>query len=120
MEETIYNAKGKPEAYIDYTDEDTIYLWDGTPIAYLNKDSIYGFNGKHLGWYEDGIMRDHSGNIVGFNKKAANVFVAFEPFKAFKKFKPFKSFEAFAPFKPFYHSTLSEFELIAFLLQGKK
>lgn len=120
MEETIYNVQGKPEAYIDYSDEETIYLWDGTPVAYLNKDNVYGFNGKHLGWYEDGVVRDHTGYIVGFNKKAANVFVAFEPFKAFKKFKPFKSFEAFAPFKPFYHSAIGELGLLEFLTQGKK
>lgn len=119
MEETIYNVQGQPKAYIAYDDESTIYLWGGMPVAYLKKSDIYGFNGKHLGWYEDGIVRDHAGCIVGFNSKAATVSVAFEPFKAFKAFKPFKAFTQFAPFKPFYDTSRSELELVAFLMQGR-
>ncbi len=37
MEETLFNPNGKPIAYLD------------------SKNLIYGFNGKHLGCYEEGI-----------------------------------------------------------------
>ena len=120
MEETLYNVQGQPQAYIAYDDESTIYLWEGVPVAYLEYDDIYGFNGLHLGWFEDGVVRDHAGSIVGFNGRAATVSVAFESFKAFKAFKPFKAFKQFAPFKPFYNASVSELELVDFLMQGRK
>lgn len=120
MEETLYNTQGWTVAYIAYDDENTIYMWDGKPVAYLDGEDIYGFNGKHLGWYQDGILRDHNGNIAGFNKNAASVTLAFEPFKAFKEFKPFMSFKEVAPFKPFYHSSASQYPLDAFLMRGVK
>lgn len=52
-----------------------MYLWGGEPVAYLEDDRIYGFNGKHIGWYDDGVICDHDGNIVGTNGETANVFV---------------------------------------------
>lgn len=120
MEETLFNTNGQAVSYIAYDDEETIYMWGGKPVAYLDGEDIYGFNGKHLGWFQDGILRDHDGNIVGFNKNAANVSLAFEPFKAFKQFKPFRAFKEFAPFKPFYHSSYSQHSLEAFLMRGAK
>ncbi len=46
---TLFDSKGEAIAYIDTSDELTIYLWDGDPVAYLYDDHVYGFNGKHLG-----------------------------------------------------------------------
>ena len=64
---TLFDSKGEAIAYIDTSDELTIYLWDGDPVAYLyDYDHIYGFNGKHLGWFIDGIVWDNKGNVVGF------------------------------------------------------
>ena len=51
---TLFDRDGSPVAYIDTSDNYTIYLWDGTPSAYLadssatNSLTIYGFNGKLL------------------------------------------------------------------------
>jgi hypothetical protein len=42
----------------------TFYLWDGKPGAYFDEDSVYGFNGKHLGWLKGGLVYDHDGNMV--------------------------------------------------------
>lgn len=62
---TLYNQQRTSAAYIDYDDDETIYLWEGEPVAYLvpyeGKDAdgvkdIYGFNGEFLGWYCDGVM----------------------------------------------------------------
>ena len=119
MEETLYDLEGNPIAYIAY-DNNTIYLWNGTPVAYLEPDStIYGYNGKHLGWFEQGVMRNLNGEWNGFNKAAANVFVKFEPFKAFKQFLPFKSFKEFKHIKPTFGSTKSKESLSQFLMRGK-
>ncbi|MDP2721159.1 MAG: hypothetical protein Q8O72_00260 [Bacteroidales bacterium] len=116
---TFYNQNGNAVAYID-DDNETIFLWDGTPVAYLDKENIYGFNGKHLGWFEDGIVWNHNGEKNGFTKKSLPVFSKFEPFKAFKKFKPFKSFKEFAPFKPFKSSALANLDCNSFLKLGEK
>ncbi len=58
-EVTLFNSAGKADAYIAIDDELTIYLWSGKPVAYLENDTeggyhVYGFNGKHLGWFVKG------------------------------------------------------------------
>ncbi|MEI6091958.1 MAG: 4-fold beta flower protein [bacterium] len=92
MEETLFDKDGTPVAYIDYNDESTIYFWDGTPISYLDEDNkIYGFNGKHLGWYEDGIIRNLTGEKNSFNSSSLPGYAKYEPYKSYKKYKPYKS-----------------------------
>lgn len=118
---SLFNAEGKPVAYI--AEELTIYSWSGKPVAYLDEDSaggfhIYGFNGKHLGWFVKGIIRDHNGHFVGGIEEVFASSTQFEPFKSFKQFKPFKSFKEFAPFRPFFDNTWSDMPLRLFLLQG--
>lgn len=103
---TLFNERGKADAYISIEDEMTIYLWTGKPVAYLDGDNaggfhIYGFNGKHLGWFVSGIVRDHAGNAACAVKERMAT-TDFESFNAFKQFKPFKSFKEFAPFRPLF------------------
>ncbi len=121
---TLFNGSGKPEAYIAPQDELAIYLWDGKPVAYLKKDSesgfhVYGFNGKHLGWFVDGVIWDHTGNAACALKERLQR-TEFEPFKAFKQFQPFKSFEEFAPFRPLFSNSWSVSPCQIFLLEGAK
>ncbi|MCH2042721.1 MAG: hypothetical protein MK212_01155 [Saprospiraceae bacterium] len=70
---TLYNQTNHSIAYIDYEEEATIFLWDGTPVAFLNEDDDYlqiiGFNGKLLGWYKDGHVYDKAGKVVGSRHK---------------------------------------------------
>lgn len=120
MQETLFETNGTPVAYIDYHDDSTIFLWNGKPVAYLDSNSrIYGFNGKHLGWFEDGIVWNLNGEKGGYNKNSLPVFAKFEPFKSFKEFKPFKSFKEFAHSKPFKKTSNSCTSLSQFLLKGK-
>lgn len=121
MQETLFDKDGNAIAYVDYDDENTIFLWNGKPAGYLDEEKrIYGFNGKHLGWYEKGIIWNLSGEKNGFNKSAITVFTKFEPFKSFKNFKPFKSFKEFAKTKPYYKTTISNESLSQFLMNGAK
>lgn len=119
FEETLYDVYGKPVAYIDYGDENSVFLWNGRAVAYLNGEDIYGFNGCHLGWYVNGEIHDHSGRLVGFNEMASPVIVALEPIKSFKELKPFKALEQFAPFQPFFSSIRSDVDLFSLLMQGR-
>jgi hypothetical protein len=62
----LLNRAGVGTAYVDTEDGSTIYLWSGVPVAYLEEDVIFGFNGRHLGWFEDGIVRGSRGMRVGY------------------------------------------------------
>lgn len=102
---SLFNSSGSPAAYIDMEDDLTIYLWNGKPVAYLedrdvNAFHVWGFNGKHLGWFEKGAIWDRNGGALCAIKEVLRGVAKFEPFKSFKQFKPFKSFKEFPPFKP--------------------
>ena len=67
MEKTLYNKDGKAVAFIANDFHDTLYLWEGIPAAYLYEgENVYGFNGRHLGWFRDEILFNHGGDRVGF------------------------------------------------------
>jgi hypothetical protein len=119
---SLYNSKGKPIAYIDSEDGLTIYMWSGKPVAYLSKNGdgfhIYGFNGSHLGWYEEGIIYDHEGDAVGFIKGAVSMSTEYEPYKSYKEYKPYKAYKKYAPHKPYLSNSFSSTPLSIFLLGG--
>jgi len=120
MQETLYDGDGNPIAYIDYNDSSTFYMWDGQPVAYLDDaNRIYGFNGMHLGWYENGIVRNLRGEKNGFNKNTLTVYRKFEPFKSFKRFKPFKRYKEYPKYKPYTSFRNSPVSLSQYLLMGK-
>ena len=120
-EVTIFDSNGDAKAYI--TEDDlTIYLFSGKPVAYLYPSrgafNIYGFNGKHLGWFEEGIIRNHKGNAVGFIEGAVNIYTNYEPYKSHKEYKPYKSYREYVPNKPYYTNKFSSVPLNLFLSSG--
>lgn len=115
---TLFDSKGDAIAYIDTSDELTIYLWDGDPVAYLYDDRVYGFNGKHLGWFVDGIIWNHRGNAVGFIEGAVNMVTSIEPIKGIKSIKSIKSIREIAPVKPVFTNRWSSPPLAIFLAMG--
>ena len=119
---SLFNSKGKPIAYIDTEDELTIFMWNGKPVAYLSKKgddfNIYGFNGNHLGWYVDGIIYDHEGEVVGFIEGAVSMYTEHEPYKSYKEYKPYKAYKEYAPYKPYLSNSFSSTPLSLFLLGG--
>ena len=118
METTLFNILGIPVAYISFDDDLTIYMWDGTPVCYLCGDLIYGFNGKHLGWYDGLRVYDLNGFITGFNKDGATVYVSSEPYKSYKKYKPYRSYRQYPNYRPFFSSVQSPERLEAILVNG--
>jgi len=88
---SLFDTKGTAVAYIADDGEGTIYLWNGNAVAYLLQDKVYGFNGKHLGWFDSGIMRDLKGAQVGFVKSACPRTTKTERTKSTKKTKRTKS-----------------------------
>jgi hypothetical protein len=115
----LFNKDGKAIAYIDTTDTDVpLYLYDGRPVAYLDKDNVYGFNGKHLGWYDKGIVRNHEGKIIGATKAATNRYTQYEPYKSYKQYKPYKAYKSYPPYKAYSSADWSGDSFEELLLTG--
>lgn len=121
---SIYDSNGEARAYIDYDKEATIFMWDGTPVAFIEKDGndlcVFGFNGSFLGWYEDGIMYDKKGSAVGARKGAVNMITKIEKIKGIQKITPMRPITPITPIQPIWKSSWSNTPLIEFLYYGKK
>jgi hypothetical protein len=89
METALFNQHGKAVAYIG-EDCQTIYTWDGRPAAYLAEDKVYAFNGKQLGWYDNGTVFDIFGLRCGFIRRKSPLATQMEPIKPVKGAKPMK------------------------------
>src|SRR5437870_4356594 len=63
--ETFYDSSGHAVAYID-DDGESIYLWNGQPVAWVDGDSIYSYSGHYLGWLQNGWVWDLTGRAVFF------------------------------------------------------
>ena len=121
---SLFNRMGKPAAFIALDDEMTVYLLRGKPVAYLVADTdaafnVYGFNGRHLGWYfREGIW-DHSGHLACASKDKHQK-SEFEPFKSARQSKPFKTIIEFAPYRPKFSSAFSDTACNVLLASGAK
>lgn len=116
----FYDSRGRAVAYIAGDTDLTIYLWTGEPTAYLDDDSLFGFNGKHLGWLKSGFIYDHEGNVQAAVADRFKGTLGTPPVKGFKQFVPFKAFKEFKPFKPFFSTDWSETPARMFFLSGTK
>jgi hypothetical protein len=123
-ETTLFDSQGDPVAYIDTKDEQTVYLWKGRPVAYLfanGQDTlVYGFNGRHLGWFEAGLIRNTGGSIVGFVKGAAPMTTRLGPSKEPKELKPLMGTRALPSLKPLYNDAWALVPLTVFLSRGRE
>jgi hypothetical protein len=68
MSYIFYNKSGSLIAYTE--DNCHIFKFTGEPLAYINEDSVYTYEGKHLGFYQGGWIRDNDGMCVYFTKDA--------------------------------------------------
>jgi hypothetical protein len=120
---SLFDGKGRAAAYIVADDDMTIYLWSGEPVAYLVRDSgrdfhVYGFNGKHLGWFVGGIVRDHEGDVACAVKGAISN-PQLEPLKNLKSIKSLKSLKELAPLRPLFSQQWGELPCHFFMKQGE-
>jgi len=103
-EVALYNNSGTPVAYISTDDASTIYLWSGIPVAYLEESAgeanVWGFNGKHLGWFENGVIWDDRGNGACAIEAALPNFGKPQPVKSLRRLKPPKRQHKLTPLKP--------------------
>jgi len=112
----LYDSRRQAVAYLDPNDNRTVYLWSGEPVAYLVDESIYGFNGKHLGWYENGVIVDHDGNVVVSPAIAFRKPVQPAPARGLKGVAPSKETKERTPVKPALASSWSDLSVRDFFL----
>jgi hypothetical protein len=97
----FYDSNGRPYAYSD--DCDTIFTFDGQPIAHIDGDSIYSFPGTHLGFFEGGQVWDHSGSVLLYTEVAfggpMKPLKSLKPLKGLKQLKPLKGLKQLKPLK---------------------
>lgn len=103
MSITFYDRNGIPIAYTD--DDCHIFYFSGEAVGYIHNDSIYGYHGKHLGFYETGWVRDHSGACVFFTETASGLgpvkpVKGIKPIKSVKSIKQIKSVKQIRPVRP--------------------
>ena len=89
---TFYDCDGAPVAYTE--DNETIYLFTGEPVAYFYENAVYSFSGVHLGWFENGWIRDLHGSCVFFSEDSTG-----GPLKPLKQLKPLKSLKQLKPLR---------------------
>ena len=116
---SFYDAQGKATAYIALDDGLTVYMWTGEPVAYVEDDSFFGVNGKHLGWYHDGAVYDHDGAIVAV--PAVALAQSPDPARARspRQQKPSAREKNARPAKPVFGRSWSKASARAFFLSGR-
>lgn len=102
MNHHFFDHRGVPVAYTD--DGEHIYTLRGKPVAYLHGDSVYGYSGTHLGWFENGLIRDHDGQVVLFTPGSSDGPVkpirSMVSLKGIKGIRPIKGVRQTKPLKP--------------------
>lgn len=89
----FWNIEGRPIAYVD-DDGESIYLWDGMPVAWLEGDAIYAYSGRFLGWFVDGWVRDIDGDVVFFTDNAQG-----GPVKPVRQVRPVRGVRGVRPIR---------------------
>jgi hypothetical protein len=122
QEVSLYASNGEPVAYIAVKDEMTIYLWGGKPVAYLYEDArsyhVYGFNGRHLGWFESGAIWMEDGSAACALREALTVAPQYEGYKSYKEYKPYRAYRSYAPYKPYLSNKFGAVPCAVFLAGG--
>jgi len=96
-------------------------MWNGKPVAYLQSENIFGFNGKHLGWFVKGLIYDQDGKMVGATRSRLEVAPQIGPTKDIKQIQPTKAIREIAPIRPILSMSWSDSETLRlFLLAGSE
>jgi hypothetical protein len=107
MSLAFYDRNGRPYAYSD--DGEHIFTFGGRPVGYLANGSIYRFDGRHVGRFESGLLRDSSGSAILFTQGAVGgpmkPMRSMLPMKSMKQMKPMKGMRQMTPMRPM--STMS-------------
>ena len=117
MEQTLFDRSGRAQAYIAEDGEGSIYTWDGHAVAYIDGENVFGWRGRHLGWFADGTVYDRSGRRVGFIREESPVAPYAEAAKYAKYAKYARSARQAAYARPALGMGYSDIDLLDFVKQ---
>jgi hypothetical protein len=108
--EALYGRTGRVYAWLHETGK--IYGLRGENLAFVDTDSVFAWNGAHIGWWQDGHLRDRSGCVAFFTAEARNLGVtrpvrAVRPVKPVRAVSPVKPVKAVKPARPVKRSAWS-------------
>lgn len=119
----LYNTDGEAVVYIDADEDLAIYTWDGEAVSYLVEGCgqrcfyIYTWGGSHIGFFENGIIYDLQGNIVGSVKGALEI-TYYAPYAKYAQYAQYAKYARYAPYaKPAYSNSASRWKLKVFVKQ---
>ncbi len=118
-EASLYDKNGRPVAYITDDNSRTIYLWGGRPVAYLYGEHVYGFNGRHLGWFVDGVIFGRDGRMLSAIRAKFPGGTSGEPGKGGRQGTPGKAGMQGAPGRPGLSMRFSETPFLDVLSLGR-
>lgn len=99
---TLYDQHGNAVAYVE--PDGVIYLYEGTPVGYIEAEDVFAFDGRHLGWYLQGWVRDHHGGCVFFTEAAQGGPVrpvrAVRPVRGVRGVRPVRGVRQVRPVRP--------------------
>jgi len=116
--DVIYNRYGYPELRL--FSNGRLVTFSGKSAGFLENQDAYNYAGRHLGWYENGVLRDHWGDVVGFGEHPTDYPLPILPIKAIKpipgiveieRIRPITQIPPIKPIKSFYWSTFTPISL---------
>jgi hypothetical protein len=100
----LYDRFGKAVAFLG--DNRRILDLRGGSLAWINgSGSVYDYSGRHMGWWQDGHMRDRNGAVSMFLPEATNLgvippIVSIPPIPPIPSIEPIRPIPAIPPIKP--------------------
>ena len=91
----IYDRNGQPRLLLMAGGR--LVDFNGKSIGFLDSINAYSYGGRHCGWYEDGILRDHSGDCAGFSDLVNDTI---HPLLPLKKVRPIPGLIEVEPPRP--------------------
>jgi hypothetical protein len=106
----LYDRTGRVYAWLHQTGK--IYGLKGENLAFVDGDSIYAWNGAHIGWWRDSHIRDSVGYVALFAAEARITGVskpvrAVRPVRPAREVSPANPLKGAKPVKPSWRSAWS-------------
>lgn len=117
MEKTLFNRTGAPVAYITGESDQMIYSFSGSLHCFIQQETIFTVNGKHIGWFKDEIIYDIKGRRVGYTQTTCPSMTFAEPAKQDKTEMDFCTERYIQNSKPEFCKSQSNLSLSEFLAQ---
>lgn len=92
--EALYDGSGAVYAWLHETGK--IYSLDGENLAFVDNDSVYDWSGNHIGWWQNGHIRDHRGAVALYTADAQGLGVM----RSLRQLRPLQPLRQLSPLKP--------------------